>query len=356
MRWLFVVLFVACTSPEPTDTADTVRPEAPWPSVEQELFALSGEVTWEVDFDEEAEAAGKTDCQYTRRYTGLEDKSRPWTCRGCHVIVRADVEMVAGRESCFSQVTEADPREVEWIGYAGGSWYRATQENRPLGISTGASVSNGSIEIGGEFTSRSFDDQGLTFRVSGTLEGSMGVGDLLDGLTPPRTSTCGWERSVVEVYDGGTTARLDGTLPDAYLPDACGEGVRLHQLTGEGRYAVVAWVAGGHEGSEAWLSEAEDAASSSQQSVVPIALWSRANNTIWPSPTQEELAEVAAGRSFPILGHRGYGRTVLASEDDYRLPVVAVVGPNRRILLLERGGFSGWETALEVIEADAAMP
>ena len=38
-------------------------------------------------------------------------------------------------------------------------------------------------------------------------------------------------------------------LPDAYLPDACGEGVRLHQLTGG--YLVIGHVALGEAASEA---------------------------------------------------------------------------------------------------------
>lgn len=355
MRQWTPILLVGCGAAVEPSPIDTARPVAPWPSAEQEVYALSGEITWEVDFDEAAEASGKTDCSYTRRYTALEDRSRPWTCRSCNVILRADIEMISGREDCFAQVSESDPEPVEWVGYGGGTWYRSTRENRPLGTSATASVTNGAVHVETTIASTSFDDHALVFRVSGDLAGGVAIGDPLDGLAPPQVSACDWDRSTVEVYDGSTTIAVGSTLPDAYLPDRCGEGVRLHQLTGNGRYAVVAWVAGGHAGSEEWLADASAAVADRDPPVLPIALWSLANTTPWPSPTREELEEASSGRGFPVLGHRGYGRTVLAGEVAYQLPVVAAVAPDRKVIHLEQVGFGGWQSVLEAIEDHAAM-
>ncbi|TNE87497.1 MAG: hypothetical protein EP330_18715 [Deltaproteobacteria bacterium] len=356
MRLLPLILIAACTGTEPEDTSDSERPDAPWPSAEQEVYALNGEVTWHVDFDAEAEAAGKTDCSYTRRYTGLEDRSRPWTCRGCHVIVRAEVEMVDGLDDCYAQVTEATPAPVEWIGYAGGIWYRTGVENRPLSEAASARVSNGGFDIAVDVPSESYDGYGLTFTLEGRLDGGLGTGDLYDGLLPPETSACGWSRAIVEEYDGSTRLREEATLPDAHLLDACGEGVRLHQLTGDERYAVIAWVAGGEAASQSWLDEAVASVAGHEPAIQPIAVASLAADDVWTSPTAEQLAALAPDPSLPVLGHRGYGRTVMANGDDFTWPVVAIVAPDRTVIRVERGGFSGWQSALAAIDEHASLP
>jgi hypothetical protein len=77
---------------------------------------VSGDITWQVTFDATAQGAGATDCSYTRHYEGVEDRSAPWLCPTCEAMFRADVEVTAGRQDCYAQVSSSDPAPVEWIG------------------------------------------------------------------------------------------------------------------------------------------------------------------------------------------------------------------------------------------------
>ncbi len=56
--------------------------------------------------DATAEAAGATDCSYTRHYEGEEDTSLPWFCPECEVMFTATVEMNARLDEVKWQMLE----------------------------------------------------------------------------------------------------------------------------------------------------------------------------------------------------------------------------------------------------------
>lgn len=345
---MFVLLGCSGTEPEDTAIEEVV---AIWPAGEQEVYALEGDIIWSVDFGSAGEAAGKTDCSYTRRYRAVEDRTRPWTCRSCAVDLRAEVEMVEGLDTCYAQVTESAPAATEWIGWGGSSWYRSTRINRALGASAAGRPRDGDLAIEAEIFSESHDGYPLRFDVEGLLAGGVEIADLLDGLGPPAEYACGWPQHVAEVYDGSTRLRTGSTVPDAYLLDGCGEGVRLHHLTGVD-YVVIAWVAEGEAESEAWLDALEEQLPSMPASTQAVAIASLDTDARHDPVTAEDLARIGEGRSVPVLSHRGYGDLVMANGEEFVWPVVAVVAPNRRVLTIDREGFSGWEAVATAIEDD----
>ena len=111
------LLLSACPVEEPPDEP------GPTPTTRATLV---GEMTWPVDSDADAEAAGAVDCAYTRAYDGVEDRSAPWLCGDCDVVYRADVTMTAGLDDCFSQVTTGDPAPMEHLGFGDGDYWRSS--------------------------------------------------------------------------------------------------------------------------------------------------------------------------------------------------------------------------------------
>ncbi|MCO4744166.1 MAG: hypothetical protein KC912_05220 [Proteobacteria bacterium] len=351
MRAVALMLLMGCSAVE-EDVRDSPV-VAPWPEPVQDVLLIEGDITWHVDFDAEAEQAGKTDCSYTRRYRAVEDRSRPWTCRSCNAVLRADVEMVAGREDCYTQVTESDVNPVEWVGYSAGSWWRSTRENTSLRRSASTSIQGSGFTTSSVSNGRSYDGHDLVFTGEGQMQTGRAEGDLLDGLTPPQVSACGWERAVIETYTGGTTLREGGTLPDAYLPDVCEEGTRLHFQ--QGKFQVVAFVAADSTDADSFLDGIDASVGAlAEQEIeleVVVLLAEFADDRF--SSGLPSLASFAKqhGLSGPVLDHRGYGPTVLGGGDAVVWPVVAVVDPDLEVLSIQREGFEGWPAVLETIEA-----
>ena len=95
---------------------------------------LEGSVTWAVDFGPAWEADGLSDCAYTRRYTGTEDRSVPWLCPECDVVFRVDVAMHDPDElACYASLTGSTPAPVEWVGWSDdGRYFRSPLEHYRL--------------------------------------------------------------------------------------------------------------------------------------------------------------------------------------------------------------------------------
>jgi hypothetical protein len=157
--------------------------ENPPPSDENHAYAISGTLTWTVDFDDDA-----LDCSYTRTYSGTEDRSEPWTCPDCTLQFAAAAKL-DGIECYDSLGTDRKPSAVEYLGIgADGSFRRAPAVNYPM-VEQGTATLDGDVyTIHNEDAP---DDKSYVLTVDGALERSPTDADPLEGWKPPERYECG---------------------------------------------------------------------------------------------------------------------------------------------------------------------
>ncbi|MGK0346966.1 MAG: hypothetical protein ACI855_003046 [Myxococcota bacterium] len=190
---------------------------------------VRGDLTWSVDFDAAAEAAGFVDCEYVRHYEAGEDLAHQWLCPDCERMFRADVSFVSGRADCYDRVTDATPTPNELIGLSGSTWMRSrsyTSVLRQIGTSD---VGGRTWTLSASGTS-DHSGGGLSFTIGGTLERSRRDGDLMHGWSPPETYRCGWPSTSAPAYTGDYELVVGEAMPDITLLDICNEPVRLYDL------------------------------------------------------------------------------------------------------------------------------
>jgi peroxiredoxin len=203
-------------------------------------MTISGDVTWDVAFDADALGAGATDCEYTRHYEGVQDQSKPWVCTECEVIFRTTVQMTAGMDDCYAQISDQEPLEEEWVGYGNGTWYRTpyvvlaasdqgTATNNGTSITTHNDVADLEADLVGAGT--------FGFGIDGAFALGEEDGDPNHGWVAPDTYSCGWKKANPAPYAGDYALVKGETLPDGLMRDKCDEVFRLHDY--KGSYVVV---------------------------------------------------------------------------------------------------------------------
>lgn len=339
---IWILLALAACSATSTSTDDTSTPE-----VLTEGATLTGQVTWNVDFDETAEAAGFTDCAYSRSYIGQEDRSAPWLCPYCEIPFRADVTMSEGYEACYGQIADTPPEAAEWLGFGDSVFYRtiygpylagdqgAVTESVD-GITTVNHPEPYEIEGGGSFQ----------FTVEGQFAFGEGPFDPMNGWVAADPYQCGWPKRDAPRYEGPWTAEIGGTLPDGLFTAQCGDTVRLHDLLDGWLIVDVSAADCGPcrqmaEGEAAFLAEMRQSvdihmvtllAPSLSEPLEPAttALLMQWNNTY-------DLHE-------PVLSDRGYGVWVVGKMvgESFGYPTTLLVAPGGTIVDVHVG-FGGWE-------------
>ncbi len=316
-------------------------------------LTISGDATWQVDFDAAAEAAGATDCSYTRHYEGVQDESRPWVCPSCEVTFRATVQMTEGQQDCFTQVSELEPADDEWIGYdAAGTWWRG----RGAGMSEQgtATVAATTVDVVNDVADLETLVGGtMGFNVTWTMALADDDGDPMHGWVAADSYTCGWPNSDPAAYSGVYTLAVGQPMADGLFRDQCDEIVRLHDLLGT--YLVVLMSAtdcGPCQGTASAEPQfiADMAAQNIDVEVITL-LCPALDDTVGDiSTTMLDNWATSFGLSSPVLGDRGWGLTmfpqVLAEETAY--PSWMVVDPEGVVLQVGVGGdpYSEIETTI----------
>lgn len=194
---------------------------------------LTGDAIWTVTFDETAHAAGAEDCTYTRHYVAVEDRSSPWQCPLCETPFHADVTMTDGQDDCFAQISEYDPQPTEWVGWAGGAFYRGYLVG-PTAQGT-AEVAADTVTWANLATDQEASMGGLmSFTVAGTFQLGGDQGDPNNGWveTEPYAGECAWPNANPAPYAGDYTLAAGAAIPDGLFKDSCGQIVRLHDFQG----------------------------------------------------------------------------------------------------------------------------
>jgi hypothetical protein len=331
-----LALVVGCTEPDP-ETVD-------WT---EEVRALTGDITWEVDFDEAAEANGRTDCTYTRHYEAVEDRSTPWLCVGCDLVYRAQVEMTSGQAECYAQIAEGEPADVEWIGESGSEFRRTYLENYPLtaqGVRTDGFEGFTTLN---EVDAETPEGDAFHFTIAGSFADRFERVDPMHGLHPPDDAySCGWPRAAPSEYDGDYALAVGSLLPDGVFRDACGDVVRLWDLLGS---YLVLHVSATDCGPCLQMAETEPELIEglADQGVSVHSATLLAPSLAEPLVTADETLLRAWTDQFglvsPVLADRGFGVFVIgaAAGEEFGFPASVVVAPGGEVISLELG-FGGW--------------
>jgi peroxiredoxin len=317
---------------------------------------LSGDITWKVTFDAEAQAAGATDCSYTRHYEGSEDTSAAWLCPECEVMFLADVKMTAGQTDCFPQVSTTSPSITEWIGYGAGKFWRGV--GGPMTGQGAATVGATMVTMANVVPPAAAPKGGmLGFDVTGALTPGEKEGDPRNGWIPPATYACGWPKADPPAYTGKYALKVGDTLPDGLFHDACGETVRLHDF--KGSYLIVDMSAVDCPPCKAMAGAEEqfiaDMAAQGIKVNVITLLAPSLNNVVGLTTTKTLSAWITKYQlKTPVLADRGWGLSTfgVAIGDMVGYPSLALVDPNLKVLQFE-SGFGSFDTYKTAILADA---
>ncbi len=350
---------------DPLDTSDLwVDTDPPAEAVLEPTLGFSGQVTWSVDFDANAEGAGFVDCSYQREYSGgFQTTHQLWLCRSCDVMGPADVQMVEGLNSCYRQIfVGATPSGRELMGWnASGTWYRATDTLYSLGNGGSAVVTDESVTISNNYAYEFSDTSGTTrhaqFNVAGELALATIEADSLSGYRPPVHYDCGWPTSEAPPYEGGTVLTVGETLPDGAFVDPCSEPLRLHDL--KGRWLVIIFAGLNNGPSRTMASETpafiDDMAAAGFE-VLPVTFLAHHTDQPREDASVSELYDwqFLYDLTHPVLKGRGYGYYVVASGAaniagaDWAWPSWVVVDPD--LMVVSAGvGFSSWDPIEDAI-------
>jgi hypothetical protein len=314
------------------------------------VFAISGTLTWTIDFDDDA-----LDCSYTRTYSGTEDRSQPWTCPDC--VAQFEVDVAFEGIDCYDALgTGLTPSEVEYLGVgADGTFHRASYVNYPMAEQGTATLDGDSVTIHNQDEP---DDGSYVLTVDGVLERAHTDADPLAGWTPPETYACGWPTSDLPAYDGPWTIE-DDRIPDGWFLDACGEPVRLFDFAGSYLVLDVAATDCGPCMQMANAAPAfEEEMAAQGWKVYGITLLAPSLSAILddtPTATLESWTD-SYDVAGPVLGDRGWGYAVLGDYvgfESFAYPTWALVTPELEVILVGTGyGDGTWDAIAAAIEAD----
>lgn len=322
------------TEPGPKDTGDGPRTAR----------TLAGSITWDVDFDADAEALGFTDCSYTRDYNGFVERTdRGWLCPDCTLLTEGTAVMVAGHDDCYLQIDDNDAERVEQIGLdeTGASFWRTGTQNVRL-TEQGAWVDG---TVGFSATTELEDGGTYTISAAGTVVTGESDGTV-DDPTGARTEPyeCGWP-----LYSpGGQTesyeAALGAIFPNARLLDTCDEPVDLWDF--RGRYVVID-ASSPNCGPCQEMAKRADAFKAEMADlcvdVEMVTLLNAGLSSVNMSPDVFTLRnwKVAYQLSSPVLADAGFGYAVLAPalnpDGGMGLPSIAVLDPEGRVIYMDTG-------------------
>lgn len=317
---------------------------------------IAGDLTWDVTFDADAQAAGAVDCSYTRTYQGVEDRSAPWRCPDCEVIFHADVVMSAGADDCFPLLSpDQAPAETEWIGYGNGVWYRGAELTQAQGT---AQVEGTGVTVANATTDQVVDAGGLaSFVVAGTLTLGMEEGDPDNGFVAPATYACGWPKADPPPYQGDYVVAVGATVPDGLLLDACEEPVRLHDF--KGRYLLLKMSARDcvpcqamAKEEEAWVADL--AAQGVEAEVITLLGKSLAEPLGLTTKTMLDAWAKKFDLTSPVLADRALGVAMFLQlyPETIAYPSWLLIDPG--LTVLQHGsGFGGFEDITAAVLADA---
>ena len=334
---------------------------------------IAGELTWQLDFDEQAEGAGYSDCSYARSFQGLQQLDQPYLCPECDLQFMGQASMHRGFEDCYEPVFGGEAlREehwgLDWPEAEGGAgrFFRGALENYAIGelaelsgvaldqpFDLAWSATHSLQELGAE------GEGDVTLAASGQATVTVDESTLLQDLRQPRVLpyACGWPLGNPGDLQTDWTLALDATFPRAWLEDACGDLVDLWDF--HGSYLVIDSTQPDCGPCLTMADQAPDFLADMERqdiSVRMLSLLGEGLSNVIGEPGQAvfEAYIEAYDHGDPILKDRGFGYAIFdpywGKELSY--PAWAVVRPDMTLLATQTG-FSSWVEMAEMIVEDA---
>ena len=335
--------------------------------------AVVADVTWTITFDEDAQAAGFSECQYTRTFAGEQDLTQPYLCPACTIQLTGEAEMTAGYEDCYEPTFGGDVTRTEYWGFTwpeedGGSaaFFRGSRENLTINeLTTVESASLGAplvLSWTGEYALADLgieEDGNLFLAAEGSATVSLDEGTPLVDPYAVRTHaySCGWPTDNPGDLQTDWLLAEDATFPTAALEDECGELVNLWDF--HGRYLVVDSTLPDCGFCLTMAQQAPDFLAEMDDLGIPaefVSLLGEGLSNVVGEPSQSAFDSYQAtyGHGGPLLKDRGFGYAVFEPywADDLGYPIWAVIRPDMSVLYVGKG-FDTWDEVRDLIVADS---
>jgi hypothetical protein len=366
---LALMTLLACAPKDTDTTVDTADTDTSSTDSDVEgtipAIVAEGSVTWTLEFDADAEAAGFTDCSYTRTFEGMQYLDMDYLCPSCDVQVQGTATMTEGLD-CYSQISSApEEQRTEGWGWSDEAFHRSGRAQYPLGeLSTFDDGGEGTdIALAWSSESELTDGGVMLLSAVGTLRYQTDESLLLPDPTPTRTEpyACGWPQNDPGDLTIDYTLAVGQTFPNVYLKDQCGEILSLWDLYGSWLVLDTSQSDCGPCQSMADTAEAfvEDMADQGYD-VKMVSLLGNGLSDPFGTPSQETLDWWVDSFSLtdPVLYDRGFAYALFppfiasSSGESFGYPTWLVVNPQME-LVTGNVGFGSWDDVGDVIR-DAA--
>lgn len=330
------------------------------------LREFSSTVTWTVDYDATAEAAGGEDCSYTRTYTGTEQQGFEHLCPDCEAVFRGTAVMDPLGTDCYASLigsTEFSLERTEWWGVSeGGRLFRTGRDQGVLGeLATFSGGEGDTLPVGWDSEGDAAMGGAYAFTAAGSILWTPGTTTAPDFWGPRAAPyACGWECSDPGDLGGDFELSEGGVLPNTRLLDQCGEWVDLHDFAGS--YVVVDLSQFDCPPCRNMAEQEEDFLEDMREAGIPVRVLTLMGNGLSDPRGTPDSSTVDAwvstyGLTDPVLYDRGYGMAVLASYieeaagSSLGFPAWAVFNPD--LQAIGGGiGFSSWDSVEAIIVDD----
>ena len=333
---------------------------------------LASTVTWSLDFDADAEAAGFVDCTYTRTFDGLQRVDIPHVCPECDFITEGDAVMTEGFSDCYEPIFGGTETRTETWGMTGLDVHRRSGSQTvlpddPLTTLERASGDASEVPLSWDSEYTVNDDDGnpagvMALSASGSVSWYTDSGTQLEEPFGPRVAPygCGWECNDPGDLGGEYPLAPGEVLPNFRLDDQCGEAVDIHDFYGS--YIVLDSAQSDCGPCLAMAEEAEAFKNDMTAAGIPVRLIPLLGNglgdvTGTPSDAVFDAWIDRFNPHDPVLADRGWGYAALSrylpehAGTDIAWPAWVVIGPDMTVI---EGavGFSSWSTIESIIRAD----
>lgn len=354
--------------------------QAPCDTVEEGVVALveatqlEATVTWSLDFDADAEAAGWVDCSYTRTFTGTQRLDLEHICPQCDVLVEGTAVMTEGFEDCAEPLFGGSVERTETWGLAGTDVYRRGGAQLPLTgdpLTTLEALSESGAPVPLSWSSEygvnneDGDEVGrFELAASGDIAWATDPETLIEEPFGPRGEpyACGWECNDPGSLGGEYPLAPAEVVPNARFTDQCGEGVDLHDFYGS--YVVLDSAQSDCGPCLAMADAADEFKATMTAKGIPVRLIPLLGNGLADvAGTPSEATHQAWVDRFdshePVLADRGWGYAALGaylpeySDTDIAWPAWIILGPDLTVVEADTG-FGSWDSLGAIIEADWA--
>ncbi len=322
-----------------------------------------GDVAWTLAFDADAEAAGLTDCTYTRHWEGLQAIDQPYLCPECTALSWGEAEIIDGLD-CYQQLVPTG-EALSWEGWGfseDGRFFRSGGENRSAGELATFDLpaqAGDPVTIGWEAEYDMTAGGRMVLSATGTYRWWSDADTLLDDPMGPRENTesaCGWPRRNPGTLTGVMPLALGEVMPNVRLEDQCGEPADLWDFYGRwlildssqedcGPCRIMADEAGAFV--EAMAAEGIE--------VVMLSLMGNGLDQPWETPPSSVIDNWVSQFSLngPVLKDRGYAYSLFPAflgPESFGFPAWLVVNPEMQ-LVNGKVGYSSWDDARNMILA-----